>query len=157
LPDELVEHAHDGVSCLVGTASADQIPDCVRGAGVRVWPGACQLTVLIPAATGATAIKNLRENPRLAVTLSKIPTHRTVQVKGTVLAIRDGDESDRAAARAYLEKFAVDLEWAGQPRTLSMRLGFWPCFAVDLEIEVAYDQTPGPVAGNKLPLRAGTR
>jgi len=145
------------VSCLVGTASADLVPDCVRGAGVRIWPGACQLTVLIPAATGATAIKNLRENPHLAVTLSKIPTHRTVQVKGKVLAIRDGDETDHAAGRAYLEKFATDLEWAGQPRTVSTRLGIWPCFAVDLEIEVAYVQTPGPVAGNKLPLQTGSR
>lgn len=122
-----------------------------------MWPGACQLTLMIPAATGATAIANLRANPGIAITLSKIPTYRTVQVKGKVLAIRDGTDDDHAAARAYLEKLSADLEWAGQPRTVSMRLGIWPCFAVDVEIEVVYVQTPGPVAGNKLPLQPGQR
>ncbi len=145
------------MSVLLGTASADLIPDCVRGVGVRVWPGACQLTVLIPAATGVTSIENLRAGSRIAITLSKIPTYRTVQVKGKVLAIREGSDDDHAAARAYLEKLSTDLEFAGQPRTVSMRLGIWPCFAVDVEIEVAFAQTPGPVAGNKLPLQPVSR
>lgn len=144
--------AEGGVSVLVGTCSAELVPDCVRGAGVRVWPGASQLTVLVPAATGAVSIANLRGNARLAVTLSHIPTHRTVQVKGKVLGIRDGDEGDHALALRYRALFSDDLGWAGQPPAISLRLGVWPCYAVDLDIAVVYEQSPGPVAGVKLPI-----
>ena len=155
LPPDVVAFAQSGVSILLGTTSAALEPDCVRGMGVRVWPGACQLTVLMPAATGATSLANLRENPRLAVTLSHIPSHRTKQVKGRVLAVRDGDEADHQLARAYRELFAEDLAHVGQPAANTLRLGIWPCHAIDLDIEVVFAQTPGPAAGARMPLEPG--
>ncbi len=63
LPAELVTFAESGVSLLVGTASATLEPDCVRVFGVRVWPDARKLTVIVPAVTGATSIANLRATP----------------------------------------------------------------------------------------------
>lgn len=151
MPDELVEFTRGGKSLLVGTCSAKRVPDCVRGCGVRIWPGACRLTVLVPAATSVTAIENLRENPRIALTISHIPTARTVQLKGTVLDIRDGDDADREHATGYRQLFSEDLAWAGQPRSMTLRFGIWPCKAIDVEIGVAFAQTPGPVAGHRLP------
>ena len=151
LPDELVEFTRGGKSLLVGTASAARVPDCVRAVGIRIWPGASQLTVLIPAATGARSVANLRETGKIAITLSHIPTHRTVQLKGSVLAVRDGDDADREHATRYRIAFAADLAWAGQSEARTLRLGIWPCVAVDVEIAVAFAQTPGPVAGKQLP------
>ncbi|HEX5060499.1 MAG TPA: hypothetical protein VFV99_14125 [Kofleriaceae bacterium] len=155
LPPELVTFAEGGVSILVGTCNRELVPDCVRGMGVRVWPGASGLTVLLPAATAAASIANVRDNPRLAVTLSHIPSHRTIQVKGKVIAVRDGDDADRELATRYREKLADDLAFVGQPAANTLRLGIWPCHAVDLEIEVVFAQTPGPVAGVKMPLQTG--
>jgi hypothetical protein len=152
LPPELVEFAHGGRSLLVGTCNKALEPECVRAMGVRVWPSACQLTVIIPVATGAVTIANLRENGRLALTVSSIPTHKTIQVKGRVREIREGNEADHQFALAYREQFAVEVGWAGLSQAISMRLSVWPCFAVDLEIDVCYEQTPGPVAGEKMPL-----
>lgn len=123
--------------------------------GVRIWPGASQLTILLPAATAAVSLANLRENPRIAITLSHIPSHRTMQVKGTVLAIRDGDEGDRTFAVRYRELLADDLAFVGQPPANTLRLAIWPCHAVDVDITVVYAQTPGPVAGVKMPLQTG--
>jgi len=143
------------VSLLVGTCSLERVPDCVRGMGVKVAPGACDLTVLLPAATSATSIANLRANPRLALTLSHIPSHRTVQVKGPVLAIREGTDADQALATRYRELFAADLAFVGQPPGNTRRLGIWPCFAVDIHIAVVYAQTPGPSAGVQMPLGSG--
>lgn len=151
LPDALVEFTRGGKSLLVGTASAKRVPDCVRACGLRVWDGASRLTVLVPAATSATSIANLRENPRIAITVSHIPTHNTVQLKGNVLAIRDGGDVERELGLAYRAEFSKDLAWAGSPAALTLRLGIWPCFAIDVEILVAYAQTPGPVAGKQLP------
>ena len=143
------------MSILVGTCNRELVPDCVRGMGVRIWPGASQLTVLLPAATAKVSIANLRDNPRLAVTMSHIPSHRTMQVKGGVLAVRDGSEEDRLLATRYRELLADDLAFVGQPAANTLRLGIWPCHAVDLEIEVVFAQTPGPVAGVKMPLQTG--
>jgi hypothetical protein len=152
LPDELVEFTRGGKSLLVGTCSAKRVPDCVRAVGIRVWDSACQLTILIPARTGEVAIANLRENPRIAITISHIPTHRTVQLKGKVLEIREGGEVERAHATTYREEFSTDVGWAGQPTANTLRLGIWPCFAIDVDITVAFTQTPGPVAGQRLPV-----
>lgn len=67
LSPELLAHAEGGVSILAGSCSAELEPDCVRGVGVRVWPDACHLTVLLPVATSVTSIANLAGNPRLAI------------------------------------------------------------------------------------------
>ena len=155
LPPELVTFTEGGVSILVGTCTRDLRPEAMRGMGLRVWPGASQLTVLLPAATGVRSIANLRDNPRIAITIAHIPSHKTIQIKGNVLAIRDGDEEDRALATRYREHFSDDLAFVGQPPANTLRLGIWPCHAVDVDITVVYAQTPGPVAGNKMPLSSG--
>lgn len=155
LPPELIAFAHGGVSILVGTCGADLAPDCVRGMGVKVWPGACRATVLLPARTAAVSMENLRTNPRIAVTLSHIPTLRTLQLKGAVIAMREGDEAARELALRYRELLAGDLAFVGQPGANTLRLGLWPLHAVDLEIGVVFAQTPGPSAGARMPLPAG--
>jgi hypothetical protein len=152
LPPEYVAHAESGVSILIGTCSADLDPDCVRGVGVRVWPDACHLTVLVPVATSVDALANLAGNPRLAVTMNHVPTHHTIQVKGRVLAIRAGADADLALATVYRERFARDLARVGMPAANTLRLGIWPCMAIDLAIDVCFAQTPGPKAGEKMPL-----
>jgi hypothetical protein len=155
LPDELVEFVQGGVSLLTGTCSAELVPECVRAAGVRVWPGACRLTVLLPKSTGEIAVGNLRASGRLAVTMSQIQTYRTVQVKGTVFAIRDGDEADHELATRYAAGLRASLAWVGIPEGVTRGLRFWPVWAIDLEIENVFAQTPGPVAGARMPLAPG--
>lgn len=151
LPDELVEFTRGGRSLLIGTASSTHVPDCVRALGLRVWDGASQLTIIVPVATSVTSIANLRDNPRIAITCSQIQTHRTIQLKGDVREIREGSEEDRAFATAYRAQFAQELAWAGQSSTNTLRLKLWPCFAIDVDIRVAFAQTPGPDAGLRLP------
>ena len=143
------------MSILVGTCNRRLEPEAMRGMGVRIWPGACQLTILLPAATAAASLANLRDNPRMAITISHIPSHRTMQVKGTVLAVRDGDDADRALATRYRELLADDLAHVGQPAANTLRLAVWPCHAVDVEIQTVFAQTPGPVAGTKMPVPTG--
>lgn len=152
LPLELVEFAQAGNSLLVGTCNLRGEPDCVRAGGVRVWDGACRMTVIVPSQTGVVSIANLRENPRIGMTATHIPTHRSIQIKGGVIAIREGGEEERALAFDYRARFSHELAWAGLPQATAMRLRVWPCFAVDVEIAMVFSQTPGPVAGHKMPL-----
>jgi hypothetical protein len=155
LPAELVTLAQTGVSLLAGTCSPDLVPECVRLAGLRVWPGACRLTVLLPRATGAVTVANLRANGRLAVTMSEIETLRAVQVKGTTLDIRDGDDADRTLTETYAALLRKSLAYVGLPEGVTRGLTFWPAWAVDMEIAQVFAQTPGPKAGVKMPLASG--
>jgi len=147
----MIEFAHGGVSVLVGTCGADLAPDCVRGVGIRVWPGGCRATVLVPLATSAACRANLAATGRVAVTLAAIPTHRSIQLKGPA-AVRDGDAADHELARRYRAAFAQELGWAGHPLANGSRLAIWPCAAIELEIEHVFAQTPGPAAGERMPL-----
>src|SRR5687768_5786715 len=117
---------------LVGTCGVDLAPDCVRAAGVRIWPDACRLTVLVPHATSATSIANVRANPRLALTLSQIPSHTTIQIKGKVLEVRAGDAADLDLAIRYRVELADALARIGQLPRNGLRLHVWPAWAIDL-------------------------
>lgn len=157
LPAELVEFVQGGVSLLIGTCGPDLFPESARAGGLRVWPCACKLTLLMPKGTGEVTIANLRANGRLAVTMSQVETHRTLQVKGTVLEIRDGNDDDHALSLRYAAAFRKSLAWVGLPEGLTEGLTLWPAWAIDLEISHVYAQTPGPLAGVKMPLSADGR
>lgn len=111
--------------------------------------------MLLPAATSTRAIADVRENPRLAVTVSHVPTHRTFQLKGDVTAVRDGTPEDRALSEHYRQLFADELAFVGQPAATTLRLSNWPCFAIEVAIRVCFVQTPGPTAGVRLSETAG--
>jgi len=155
LPDELVTLIQGGVSLLMGTCSDDLIPESVRCAGLRVWPCACKLTVLVPKGTGEITIANLRSNGRVALTMSQIETHRTLQVKGSVPDIRDGGEEDHALCLRYAPKLRKALAWVGLPEGVTSGLSLWPAWAVDVDILQVFAQTPGPMAGVRMPLAGG--
>lgn len=142
----------DDASLLAASCDRAGVPDCVRAVGVRVWPGACQLTLLVPTAVGARTIANLRDNPQIALTFSTVASHRTVQIKGRVLAVRDGDETDRQRALQYRVRFAEALAFVGSPPANTLRLRVWPCTAIDVDITEVFAQTPGPAAGARMPL-----
>lgn len=143
------------MSLLAATCSAALVPESQRVAGIRVWPGACRLTVMLPRATGEIAVANLRENPRIAITMSQIPTHRTVQVKGNVLAVREADDEDRALIERWAAGFRASIAIIGVPEVVTQGLNLWPAWAVDVDIVNVFAQTPGPIAGVKMPLPTG--
>jgi len=46
-----------------------------------------------------------------------------------------------------LDRFADVLDLVGVPRRITRSLARWPAFAVDVEVDAVFDQTPGPRAG----------
>lgn len=124
----------------------------MRAMGIRMAPDGKRLSIFLPVATAAQTIANLRVNPRIALTLSEISTHRTLQIKGVVLEMGDANDEDHTYVNSYREMFAADLAWAGQTRANTLALTNWPCHAVLVEIAVVYTQTPGPTAGLQLPV-----
>jgi hypothetical protein len=156
---ELATFLQSGISVLVGTRDAGLAPETLRAVGARVEPGGNEATVFVPVATGARTLANLRDNGRIAVCFSRAEDHRSVQLKGGVLSLRDGDGADREAIERYLSLLAQSLSVVGVPPRIVGRFGRWPAHAVRFRIEAVFVQTPGPGAGDSLvpPERAEQR
>ena len=144
---ELADFLQSGISILVGTRDAFLVPSCARGVGVRVEPGGDEVTLFVPVATGAATIANLENNGRLAVTFSRPVDHRSVQLKGRAVEIREAAADERGAVESYRLAYAATLGYIGLPPQLMARVRNWPCHALRLRVEALYQQTPGPDAG----------
>lgn len=150
---ELADYLQSGISILLGTRDAGLVPACARGVGVRVEPGGAEVTLFVPRATGANIVANLEDNGRLAVTFSRPVDHRSIQLKGRVVAIRDATEEERREVEAYRLAYAATLGYIGLPPRLTARVRNWPCHAVRLRVEALFQQTPGPGAGGAVGAR----
>ncbi len=148
---ELATFLEAGVSMTAGSRDARLRPETVRLLGIRVESEADEVTVFVPAATGARLVSDLRDNGRIALCFARVEDHRTIQLKGRVLAIAEASESDRAVVDRYRELFAAVLATFGLPGRITLRLRNWPCHAVRVAVERVYVQTPGPGAGALLP------
>jgi hypothetical protein len=149
LPDDVVEFVQRGISVLVGSRDARLMPECIRAVGVRVERGAQELTIFLPTATSARVLANLRENGRIAITVAHTD-HHSIQIKGKVLRVASARPADRELVERYRCDLAQNWGYIGVPPRFTLRLAHWPCHAVRFRVETAFDQTPGPRAGDVL-------
>lgn len=80
---------------MVGTRDAQLIPE-----GARVWgfvgvsPCRTQLTVYLPVGIGEPTVRNLRDNGLIALCATLPRTHRSVQIKGKLVELRDASPDE---------------------------------------------------------------
>jgi hypothetical protein len=147
---ELQRFLESGVSVLVGTRDRLLVPEAARGFGLRVESGGRELAVFVPHVWGRRTVANLRDNGRIAVSAARPIDHRSVQAKGAVVEIRDGEAADLAAIERYRELLVADFAAYGYPPRILLRFTAWPCHVVRFAVEALYEQTPGPRAGDPL-------
>jgi hypothetical protein len=58
------------------------------------------------------------------------------------------DEADFVSSR--LLAFAETLNQVGVPKRVARMVTAWPAFAIDMQIDQIFEQTPGPHAGTRL-------
>lgn len=150
LSEDWVEFLESGVSMLVGSRNAELRPDCTRALGVTIGADRTTMTVFLNAALTQRMQADFADNGRIAATFSRPTDHRTVQVKGRVLAVRPTSDADRAVQERYLGAFAEQVAVVGLPRSVIRRVRVSPGIAVEVAIEDVYLQTPGPGAGRRL-------
>lgn len=134
----------------VATRDAALVPDEVMAAAAVLSADGERLTVFLPDATSATSLANLRGNGAIAVALSEPLTHRTVQLKGRAEEIRPAREDERGPVLRHAASFDAQVEAIGLPPAAVRRRATWPCHAVTFEVAGAWEQTPGPNAGEPL-------
>jgi hypothetical protein len=140
----------EGFSIIVGSVDAEGRPASCRALAVKADDELTRLTVYLPVATAHETIANIATTQRLAVAAAHPIEHSCVQFKGSTRGVRMAGEEEGVFVRERLEKFTSLLEVVGIPRSLLQRINQWPAYAVDMNIEQLFDQTPGPNAGAQI-------
>lgn len=151
LKTRLREYLEPRVSIIVGTVSAEKMPASCRAIAMRADEELREFTVYVPMATSQETIANVAATRRIAVACTRPLTHSTIQIKGTVREVRLASDSEREFVHGRLEAFADELADLGYPRRGISGIAHWPAFAIAIELEQLFEQTPGPNAG--VPLR----
>jgi len=151
IPESLPAFLARGPSIIVGTRSADLVPNATQAVGLTVAPDLARVTLYLADQPAARALADLAVAPVVAITVSEPATLRTLQLKGDVRAIRAARARERSTLDAYRERLADQLSFVGVPRRFIRRLANWPAHAVEVEVTALFEQTPGPGAGAPLP------
>jgi hypothetical protein len=142
-----------GVSVIVGSCSPDFVPSVMRAVGCHVRAQGDLITIFLNRPQSTQLLRDVASTRRLAVVFSEPSSHRTVQIKADNARLREARQDDRPALVRYLKAMQIELG----------RIGFGPEFAAAMlahrledltAIEFvplqAFDQTPGPRAGEAL-------
>jgi len=140
----------EGMSVIVGTVSPDGKPAGCRAICATSKDNLQTMTVYVPMATSRDVVSNVATTHRLAVVGSYPPDHSTMQVKGTTTNVRLATDGEQELLRIRLDRFADVLHSLGVPRRLTRSISYWPAFAIDMNVEEVFEQTPGPKAGTPI-------
>ena len=149
-PARLRRCLEPGLSILVGTADTAGTPSCCRGIAIQSLDEFATVTVYLPVATSHEATHNVAMTKQLAVVATHPRDNFATQFKGTTVDARLAREDEAAFVRQRLDAFADILDRIGVPRRLTQRVAHWPAFAVTMQVEQVFDQTPGPKAGSRV-------
>lgn len=154
----LLDEAHAAfiqrrVTVNVGGRDADNVPTLVRALGCRVSPDRRRVTVFLSVPRSQALLKNIRDNGRIAVVMSRPSTHQTIQLKGTDAAAGPLEDGDRALMAAYQDSFVQELVEIGYRETFARAVISGQSdeiVGVTFTPVEAFVQTPGPGAGQRL-------
>ena len=146
-----------GVSVIVSAGGPDLTPSVMRAVGSQVLDGGRRFAVYLSRSQSAQLLNDVAGNGRVAVVFSQPSTHRTVQLKARNAHLREATEDDAPALARYLRGMEDELTRIGfgalyARAMLAHRLD--DVVAIEFEPEQAFDQTPGPKAGQPIAARA---
>lgn len=150
LQDRLRHALAEGTSVIVGTVGSNGSPGVCHGLALAGTDDLSRITVYLPVATSHDVVMHVASTRRIAISASHPIGHVTVQVKGTTGDVRIASESERPFIDARMEAYASVLDQLGVPKRITRSVVRWPAFAVDVNVEEVFDQTPGPRAGEPL-------
>lgn len=145
LDDELVRFLQGGCALIVCTLDPDGEPFASRAWGLTVLSAEDPVRVRLLATPDVSALG------RIAITGTDVPTLRSTQLKGCIVASEPGNDLDAAKSRKYTDAFYSDVELSDRvPRDLLDRMTPTDFLALTVEVEEMFNQTPGPRAGSSL-------
>ncbi len=142
-----------GVSVIVSASDLNLVPSVMRAVGSQIGGSGERITVFLNRSQSAQLLRNVAVTDRLAVVFSQPSTHRTLQLKARGVRIREAALDDEPALDRYLDSMKAELGTIGiSPSLVSAMLAHQLDDVVALEFtpDEAFDQTPGPRAGQPI-------
>jgi hypothetical protein len=140
------------VSIIVGSRDAAQRPHLMRAVGCRLSADRRCVTVLMPQASGRQVLDDLRDNGQVAVVFSEPSSNHTLQLKGNDAVVTPCGADDAALAERYRLDFADEIGQLGFAAQVAQTMLSHDdaLAAVHFTVNAAFEQTPGPTAGEPL-------
>jgi hypothetical protein len=142
-----------GVSIVVGSRNAQNIPTLVRGVGCRVTANRKMVTVLLGRAQAVEVIESVRATGTVAAAFTWPKTHVSIQLKSSDAKLTQVKPGDVELVQRYADAFVAGLVPLGYAESL-IRALVWcdPADLIGLSFSPgeAFLQTPGPHAGEVL-------
>jgi hypothetical protein len=131
----------------LGTVGAGLVPSAGRVWGITVDGRAGRIRALVGA--DHESVANLTKGSRVALCVSDVATLRSVQLKGSVVAVEAPIRDDMTVHDSYRIRFSDAVARVGAVTPMD---AVWPVevLAVTIAIDSVFDQTPGPNAGVQL-------
>ena len=149
IDEELEAFLLGGVACQLATADLEGRPQAGYAWGPRV-NGDGSLSVFLETRRAARRLANLAVNPKVAVIFADPITYRSVQLKGRWLSTSGATEDDQAWVKRHRDMFASNVVLIGEGPEAIRNMYMADIIRIDMRVEAAYDQTPGPDAGKPL-------
>lgn len=139
------------VSIDLAGCGTDGAPLLARGLGCLVDSENQQLCIFISRLTAADFIGGVAQNPAVAAVFCRPATEQSVQIKGSVLAIRALTDADRRALENFRLAFAEEIAPLGYSAEFASAYRYdEDALALIIQPLEIYEQTPGPLAGSLL-------
>ena len=142
-----------GVSAIVASSNAAGQPSLMRAMGAAITPDGTRITVFLARAQSRQLLQDLAATGRVAVVFSEPHSHRTVQVKSARTQQRAAVPEDQPCLARYLRAMAHEIGRVGFDAELVRAMLAYrldDLVAVSFTPDEAFDQTPGPKAGQRL-------
>ncbi|NUN05868.1 MAG: hypothetical protein HUU57_08905 [Bdellovibrio sp.] len=144
---ELHDLIETGIGMVVATRDGMLLPDICEGYGIVLSADAKSCTIFISSARSQAALKNIQDNGRVAISLSRPCTYKAAQIKGRVLKTRTMTDSEQQASEKWLSGYRKEIQLIGVMNETAQGLLRHSDIALDVAIDNIFVQTPGPEAG----------
>lgn len=140
------------VSIIVASRDARLRPHLMRAVGCRLSDDRRRVTVLLPEGGAREVLEDLRDNQQIAVVFSRPSSNLTIQLKGNDATVIPSGPEDKALAERRLQGFIEQIGPLGHGADVAhTTLGHDGALtSVHFTVAAAFEQTPGPAAGQPL-------
>lgn len=148
LTPELRAHLAGAPGLYAASVSPTRVPEVVRVIAAHDVPGTDDVCFVVDAAASGAFLANLPSGGRAALVAAQIPSHLTVQYKGSVLSVDAASPESAAEAEAYVVAFSALVGQMGfDPARFEGALRGSDLRVVRMRVDSVFDQTPRVGAG----------